>query len=89
MTIKFLVTIDRINAVMNPVEYFGLMEGKMVEHFHAMLKFMVDDDGNYLTEAQALEVMRGTDMKSFWSDHASAFAKALRDAFVSPTKGGG
>lgn len=86
--IKFIVSPDRINAVLSPVEYFGLVEGDLKANYHTMLKFMVDADGNYLDEKTATEQMKKINMDDFWKIHLPAFSKALTDAFVSPTNGG-
>ena len=87
--IKFLITKERVNEKLSPNEYFGLIEGDMGENYHAMLRFMVDDNNQYLTIAQAKKKMRETDMDTFWSEHLPAFAQALKDAFVSPTSADG
>jgi hypothetical protein len=86
--IKFLITRERVNEVLTPPEYFGLLEGSMTENYHAMLRFMVDDDNKYLTNAQAVKVMRDTDMDTFWKEHLPAFARSLKEAFVSPMNAG-
>ena len=89
MTIKFLVTAERVNEVLTPSEYFGLTEGKTTANYHAMLKFMADDKGEYLTPEQAVKAMDAAgNMRAFWDEHLPAFSRALRDAFVSPTNAG-
>lgn len=87
--IKFLVSPDRINEVLSPVEYFGLIEGNLKSNYHAMLKFMVDENGVYLNEGQAIDRMKSISMTDFWREHLPAFSKALADAFVPPTSAGG
>jgi hypothetical protein len=87
--IKFLVTAERVNKELSPNEYFGLIEGSAAENYHAMLRFMVNEKGEYLTIEQAKKAMRETDMEAFWNEHMPAFGKALSEAFVSPTNAGG
>ena len=86
--IKFVITPARINEVLSPVEYFGLVEGSLSSSYHAMLKFMVDESGAYMPEKQAIEQMKLISMDDFWKIHLPAFSKALADAFISPTNGG-
>jgi hypothetical protein len=89
MAIKFKITPARVNEVLSPVEYFGLVEGESSANYNAMLKFMVNEKGEYLSAAEARERMKAENMQAFWAEHLPAFAKALKDAFVSPTNAGG
>jgi hypothetical protein len=86
--IRFLVTTERVNEILTPSEYFGLVEGKIAANYHAMLKFMVDDKDNYLTVKQAEKIVDEGGMNAFYKDYLPAFAQALKDAFVSPTSAG-
>jgi hypothetical protein len=89
MGIRFLVSADRINKVLSPPEYFGLGEGHLSDQYKIMLKFMVDEAGNYLTADEAEAQMRSINMEVFFIESLPAFVQSMKDAFVSPTSAGG
>jgi len=89
MGVRFIISADRINDVLSPVEYFGLSEGKLSDQYRVMMKFMADEEGNFLTAEEAEAQMRTINMKTFWSEYLPAFVHAMKDVFVTPTSAGG
>lgn len=86
MTIKIVVTQEKYNQIFSIDEVFFPSEITTRELYAKMLKCVVGDDGQYLTEEQAREKFKEIPAAEL-GDYIRAFYRAVGDGLVNPTSG--
>lgn len=86
MTIKIVVSQEKYNRVFSIDEIFFPGEISVKELYSKMLKCVVGDDGQYLTEEQAREKFKEIPAAELGT-YIRAFYKAIGEGLVNPTNG--
>ena len=88
MTVQLKVTPERFDEIFSVEEWFSMGELSNIQLYEKMLGFVVDDKGEYLSEAEARLAFKEV-LKKDWNAYVIKFLEAINSAFVDPTKGGG
>lgn len=86
--IKLKVIAERFDTIFSIEEWIGFARLTNTQIYEKMLQFVVNEEGEYLTTEQARALFSRLPKKE-WGECLLAFTRAVRDAFVSPTNGGG
>jgi hypothetical protein len=85
--IKIVITRQRFEEVFSIDDSFHLAELTLSEAYRYTCQFVMGENGEYLTEAEARALFKGIKRKEL-SDYVAKFYKAITDAFVNPTNAG-
>lgn len=88
MTIKLKVTPEHYDRIFSIDEQMYLADFTRKQLYEKMVQCVVGDDGEYLPVKEARDLFRAIPGGEF-DDYARQFYKAISDAFVNPTSGGG
>lgn len=80
-------TPERIEEVVTVDEFVGIYSGNFATIVAVTAKMVVDENGNYLSEADGLKEIGRVKMREL-KKFARDLKKAIRDTLVSPTSGG-
>jgi hypothetical protein len=87
MEIKLIVTREKFDDVLTIDDWMNFSHLSSKDVYSYMLKFVVDDNGNYVDESMAKNMFK-TVKKSEWVKYQNEFTKAIVDAFVNPMNAG-
>ncbi len=86
--VKLVVTQEKFGQVFSIDDWFNFEKLPQKDVYDKMLLFVVDDEGNPVS----IEVARAMFKEipgNEWVNYVKDFIKAVNDAFVNPTNGGG
>lgn len=86
MTIKIKVTRERFEELVSIDDAMNFLDLTNKEAYDYMVQFVVNDEGEYLPEADARKLFKRIPRKEF-NGHVGQFIKAIGEAYVSPPSG--
>jgi hypothetical protein len=88
MDIKIQVTQEKFDELFSIEDWFSFGSLSNIDLYNKMILFVVDDEGNDVAPEQARAMFKKIPKKE-WPQYVNSFFTSVRDAFVSPTSGGG
>ena len=86
--INIQVDYDRLNELLTVDEYLGMQEGDFKTTIEVLSMFIVDDDGNYLSQEEGRKIIGKIAMQDL-PPIMEAFTEMLQDKASPPEKGRG
>ena len=86
--VKILVTLEKFDEFFSIEEWFSFSNMNNIEMYEKMILFVVDENDQPVTPETARQLFKQVKRKE-WQNYIVQFMKAINDAFVSPTNGGG
>lgn len=86
--VKLVVTQEKFGQIFSIDDWFNFEKLSQKEVYDKMLLFVTDDNGNAVSVEEARDKFKEIPGNE-WVGYVKEFVKAVNDAFVNPTNGGG